>query len=222
MTMMMNSATGARHRMWLEEWYNVLSHGVGAIASLIGFVFLVIYGMASPKDWALMSAIFFGLSLIAVYFSSTIYHSVLGDMQLKRKLGIIDHSCIFLLIAGTHTPILLLAVGGAEGWYYFWLEWIVTAIGILIKIFYKDEFDKYSVWLYLVMSFVGALHTTAIETNIGTAGLNLIKLGGVSYIVGLVFFIIDKKVPFAHFIWHLFVIGGSVLHYFAIILYILV
>lgn len=217
----MNSATGARHRMWLEEWFNTLSHGLGAIAAVIGTIFLVIYGMASPKDWALMSGAIFGLSLVAVYFSSSIYHSVLGDMVLKRKLGIIDHSCIFLLIAGTHTPILLLGVGGAEGWYYFWLEWIVAAIGILIKLFYKDEFDKYSLVLYLLLGFVGGLHTEALRATMGDTGFNLIAWGGASYIFGVIFFVIDKKVPFAHFVWHVFVIGGSVLHYFAVLWYLL-
>ncbi len=218
---MINTATNTRHRMWLEEWLNTLSHVVGIVLSLIGFVFLVHYGAASPKDWALVSAIVFGLSLIAVYISSSLYHAALTDMKLKRTLGIIDHSCIFLLIAGTHTPLLLLSIRGDFGWNFFWLEWGFTFIGILIKIFYKEEFDKYSVWLYLVMASVAGLKSFQLQADMGAAGFSLMLIGASSYIIGLWFFLWDKNTPFAHFFWHLFVLLGSTLHYFAILFFIL-
>jgi len=217
---MSNNTSSIKHQLWLEELLNTISHGIGAVAAIVGLVYLVIYGAYSQNDWALFSALFYGISLVSVYVSSTLYHGV-TNLRLKRMLCIVDHACIFLLIAGTYTPILLMTIGGTFGWTFFGIQWGIALIGILIKIFYKEEFESFSVWLYAIMGWVAIFKIQTLYEVLPFNGFALIVAGGLSYTIGIIFFVLDRRLPFSHFIWHLFVIAGSLLHYLAIFFYIL-
>ncbi len=215
----MSQVSSDRSRMWLEEWLNTISHGIGAVAATVGFIFLIVYGAYSNNDWALLSAAFFGLSLMSVYFSSTAYHAV-TNLELKRLLQKVDHACIFLLIAGTYTPLLLITIGGTYGWVFFSVIWAVAVVGVYLKLFHKEAFDSFSLWTYSAMGWVAVFEAPHLYEVMPAPGFWLIVAGGLSYTFGIIFFVLDSRVPFSHFIWHLFVILGSTLHYLAILLYV--
>lgn len=207
-----------------EELWNSISHGIGAVIAIIGFVFLIIYASVSKQDWALFSSLFYGISLIAVYTSSAIYHglhyrSATSEM-VKQIWQKIDHGAIFLLIAGSYTPFSLVTIGGTLGWTIFGLQWSLALIGIFFKICCFDKMQYYSLWLYISMGWLALPLIGYLYQNLPIGGLILVLLGGVVYTLGTIFYALDRKLPYAHFIWHLFVIGGSSLHYLCIFWYI--
>ena len=216
----MNNDIPNRERFWLEEVMNTVSHGIGAVAAVAGLVVLLFYAAISTHEWAFLSASFYGVSLVSVYVSSTVYHGV-SDPILKKTLCIIDHACIFLLIAGTYTPILLITLGGETGWLFFYMIWGLAIIGVLIKVFFKDEFESMSLISYIVMGWLAVFKVYDLYDAIPYPGFVMIACGGFTYMIGVIFFVMDRKWPFAHFIWHLFVIIGSLLHYLAILWYII-
>lgn len=203
-----------------EEWLNSISHGITAFATIGGFVILVIYGARSQKDWALFSAIFYGLSLVALYTFSTLYHG-LRQEKAKRIFNILDHCGIFLLIAGTYTPMLLISIGGSMGWIMFAIQWSMALIGIILKIFYTGRFRLISTLLYAVMGWVIVFQWDHLTLAIPHAALWLLLSGGIAYTVGIVFYLLDSKIKYSHFVWHLFVMAGSILHYIMIIKYVI-
>lgn len=216
----MDNKLPTRERFWLEEVMNTISHGIGAVAAVAGFAVLLFYAAISTHEWAFLSALFYGISLISVFVSSTVYHGV-SNPSLKNTLCIIDHACIFLLIAGTYTPILLITIGGDAGWLFFYLIWGLAISGVFIKIFFKEEFESVSLIAYIVMGWLAVFKVFDLYEAVAYPGFIMIILGGFAYMFGVIFFVMDKKWPFAHFIWHLFVIIGSLLHYMAILIYII-
>jgi hemolysin III len=203
-----------------EERLNTLSHGIGAIFSIIGLFFLGIWGLESPRDWSFFSAIIFGVSLTAVLLSSSIFHGV-EDPELKRKCQIVDHACIFLLIAGTYTPILLVSLGDTAAWGFFSAIWCIAALGIYIKVNFMEEFKKYSIAFYLGISWSAMFRIGDIMEQMPQEGFLLLLLGGALYTVGTIFYAMTGKVQYAHFLWHLFVIGAGAMHYFMVLFYII-
>jgi hemolysin III len=204
-----------------EEWFNSISHGIAALASTVGFVLLVVLGNSSKLSYTLFSSIVFGLSLVLLYTFSTLYHGARNE-KTKKVFQILDHCGIYLLIAGTYTPVLLVSIGGTTGWVIFGVQWAIALIGLVIKIFYTGKFDLISTLMYAVMGWMIVIRWQDLVDAIPSAALTLLLAGGISYTVGIVFYLIDTRVKFSHFIWHLFVMAGSLFHYFMIVKYVIV
>ncbi|MCT6869712.1 hemolysin III family protein [Apibacter sp.] len=193
-----------------QEMLNTISHGLGVVLGIIGLIFLLIKDR-NLTYYSTLSIWIFGISLIVLYASSTIYHFFINE-NLKKKARIFDHMSIFLLIAGTYTPICLITLEKSSGWTIFSIVWSIAALGIFMKIFLTGKVDKLSLLLYLVMGWLLIFDIKNVVHLMNNQALLFLILGGILYTVGTIFYIKDKM-PYAHFIWHLFVLGGSVSHY---------
>jgi len=202
-----------------EEWFNSISHGITALSAIGGLVVLIVFGAQSNKDWSLFSALFYGGSLVALYTFSTLYHG-LTHQKAKRVFNILDHCGIFLLIAGTYTPVLLITIGGSIGWMFFGLLWGMALTGIVLKIFYTGKFRALSTFIYAVMGWIVVFKIRLLIELLPSSALWLMFSGGFAYTVGILFYMMDKKWKFSHFIWHLFVMAGSILHYLMMVMYV--
>lgn len=201
-----------------DEWANTLTHGLGLLLSVLGFFFLLFLSIQSGDPWKVFSLTIYGSSLVILYFSSTIYH-FLTTPKFKKIFRIIDHSAIYLLIAGSYTPFTLLPLKGTYGWILFTAIWSLACIGIFLKLFYMHRFKKFSTALYLLMGWLAVIATEPLINNFPYEGLLWVLAGGLFYTCGVFFFVMDRR-KFYHAIWHIFVVGGSACHYFAILLYI--
>ena len=210
-----------KHQTNTEEWFNTVSHGVTALATIFGFLMLVIIGNASEKSFTLFSSIVYGLSLVSLYTFSTLYHGSRNE-KAKKIFQILDHCGIYILIAGSYTPVLLVAIGGTTGWLIFGVQWAFALIGIMIKIFYTGRFDLFSTLMYAVMGWFIVIRWQELVDSIPGSALTLLVAGGISYTIGIVFYLIGTRIKFSHFIWHLFVMAGSLLHYIMIVKYVIV
>jgi hemolysin III len=204
----------------IEEKLNSWSHGLTALASLGGFVVLIIFSLYSTKNHALLSVLFYGIGLFAVFLSSALYHGIEKE-PLKEYLRKIDHSCIYLLIAGTYTPVLLISIGGAFGWTFFGIMWGVSLIGIFLKMRHIDRFKLAALIMYAVLGWLALIKIEHLYNHLAGSGFWLLISGGLSYTLGIVFFVLDKRMLYSHFIWHIFVIAGALLHYLMIVWYVI-
>jgi len=216
MAIMIKKEAGQTDR---EELLNTISHGIAASAAIGGCALLIIFGAMHPAAWSLFSMIVYGTCLILVYTTSTFYHYS-KNSTIKKRLRIADHACIFLMIAGTYTPILLITIGGVLGWVLFAVQWILAISGILLKIFFTGKYEFLSILMYITMGWLAVFKIDYLHDVIPEIGFWLLIVGGLSYTLGIIFYLIDCKMRFAHFIWHLFVIKGSVLHFLVILLYV--
>jgi hemolysin III len=201
-----------------EEKLNTLTHGLGAALSIIGVFFLMAPAIINHNFWQILTSGIYGASLILLYLASTIYHGA-TNTELKKFLKKVDHSCIFLLIAGSYTPFALLVLKGNSGWVLFTTIWSMAVLGIFFKLFFINKFRKVSNLFYLGMGWLCVVYMKEIFVNIPFNGFLLLALGGIFYTIGIIFYIFDKK-PYFHPIWHLFVLGGSISHFFSIMLYV--
>lgn len=197
-----------------EEIINSITHGLGALLSIVALVVLIIIAGRNNDFWQLVSFSIYGSTLIILYLSSTLYHSFTGP-KLKNLFARFDHVSIFLLIAGTYTPILLISIRGIWGWTLLIIIWTVALIGAVIRSIYLYRFRKLMVAIYLIMGWMFVLAGKQIYLNLATESLVFLLLGGIAYSVGVVFYL-WRKLPYSHGIWHLFVLAGSILHFFAI------
>jgi hemolysin III len=195
----------------LEERLNAVSHGVGAIAATVGLIFLL---MKVDGIYGLFSCVVYGLSMIMMFLSSTLYH-LAKNKNVKAFLKIVDHSAIYLLIAGTYTPFMVLAIGGWLGLTGMIIVWLIALIGTLFKIFANQRFPKLSVITYLLMGWIALFFFYPLYNALTTEGIRLLVGGGVCFTVGVLFYV-AKKIQFTHTIWHLFVVAGCVCHFFSI------
>ncbi len=209
-----------RHNQSLgEEIANSISHGITALCAIGGMIVLMVFGAQSDKDWSLFSALFYGLSLVSLYTFSTFYHS-LTHKTAKKVFNILDHCGIFLLIAGTYTPVLLISIGGTTGWWFFGIQWSMAIIGIVLKVFYTGRFNLLSTILYALMGWIIVFQIGAVKAALPTTGFWLLVSGGLAYTVGIAFYIVDTRMKYSHFIWHLFVMAGTILHYMMMVMYV--
>ena len=206
------------HQTDTEEWFNSISHGVTALAAILGLVFLIILGVSSLKDFTLFSSIVYGLSLVSLYTFSTFYHG-LRHGKAKNVFHILDHCGIYLLIAGSYTPVLLVSIGGTTGWVLFAIQWAFAGVGIVIKVFYTGKYDLISTLMYAVMGWMIVIRWQDLVDAIPSPALMLLLAGGISYTAGIVFYLLDTRMKYLHFVWHLFVMTGSVLHFIMIVKY---
>ena len=195
----------------LEEWLNTFTHGLGVIAATVGLIFLLlkvegIYGQ--------FACLIYGLSMILMFLSSTLYHWAKSP-NLKALLKVVDHCAIYLLIAGTYTPFMLLAIGGWVGLAGMIIVWSIALVGITCKIFANQRFPKLSVITYLLMGWIAIFFIYPLYNALTTQGLWLLVAGGLCYTVGVLFYV-AKKVQFTHAIWHVFVVAGCICHFFSI------
>jgi hemolysin III len=197
-----------------EERLNVITHALGLLLSGIGLPFLIVKSFTFEGFWRPVSLVIYGLSLIILYAASTFYHAA-KDPRLRRKLNIFDHAAIYVLIAGTYTPFTILALEGSLGWMIFGLTWTFALIGIVLKLFYTGRFDKLSTALYLLMGWQIMFVINPLMERFTTEGLQLLFAGGVFYTIGAVLYSI-KKLPYNHAIFHVFVVLGSVCHFFSV------
>lgn len=202
----------------VNEVLNAVTHGIGVGLSIAGLVFLLLKGIRSGSALATVTYAIYGSTLILLYLSSTLYHS-LTFTRAQKLFKIFDHSCIFLLIAGTYTPYTLVAMGGSLGWILFGIIWAIAGLGIVYKVFWFNKHSKYSTLLYVAMGWLIVFAMKPLYQAIGIQGLSLLFAGGVAFTVGALFYRL-KKVKFMHVLWHLFVLAGTVFMYFSILYYV--
>ncbi|WP_283635389.1 PAQR family membrane homeostasis protein TrhA [Aquaticitalea lipolytica] len=201
-----------------EEQLNAWSHGIGALLGIAGLVLLVVFTQ-NTIEWSLFSVIVYGISIIVLFAASTFYHAVKGEKR-KHYFRIVDHISIYLLIVGTYTPVLLITLPDSLGWLLFWTVWGIAAFGVILKLFFTGRFEVFSTLLYLVMGWLIVFDFSTLADRMDTNGLLLLFSGGLFYTVGIVFYAIHK-IPYNHVIWHLFVLGGAICHFFMIFGYVI-
>lgn len=199
-----------------EELANTISHGVGALLAAVGAAPLIVRGMMSGSGKTVFSLTAYGLSLILLYTASAVYHAVRRP-EVKRALRVMDHCSIFVLILGTYIPMSLLVVGGRTGWMLFLTNTTLAVIGITLNAIDLKRFDRLSLVLYALMGWLIVAALRAIVQALPPLGLGLLVAGGVAYTVGILFYKSQRR--YMHFVWHLFVLAGSVLQFFCIALY---
>jgi hemolysin III len=197
-----------------EELAHTLSHGLGLLAALIAGPLLVGRAFAHGKPWGVISACVFVASMVVMYLASTLYHAW-PPGQRKRAFRTMEHCAIFLLIAGTYTPVSILAIQGAWGWSLLALVWLLVIIGILLKSFASTNHRWLPAVLYLALAWLIILEIRPLSASIPFAGIVWLFAGGIAYTAGMAFFA-AKSVPYCHFVWHLFVIAGTTCHFVAI------
>jgi len=202
-----------------EELANSLTHGLGAMLSVVGIALLLYYSSQMNDVWRMLSFSIYGFSLFSLYLASTLYHSI-RHPDLKKLFKTLDHCAIYLLIAGSYTPFLLVSMRDTVGWPLFAVVWGIAVLGIGLKIAFAHRFHALRVATYLVMGWLVVLASTELGNALATGGIVLLVAGGITYTLGVVFYAVER-IPFNHAIWHLFVLGGSVLHYLAIFHYVM-
>lgn len=202
-----------------EELANSITHAIGLALSLAALVILVVYAALQADGWKIVSFSIYGASLVLLYTASTLYHSFSSE-RAKHYLKIFDHSAIYLLIAGTYTPFLLVMIRGTWGWTIFGIIWGLAITGIIFKLFFVHRFRIVSTIIYLLMGWLIIIAFRPLITHVPENGLYWLLAGGLSYSFGVIFYLWEK-IPYHHAIWHLFVLGGSIFHFFAVLFYVL-
>lgn len=210
-----NSKIGYRTLSIGEEIFNSITHGIGTLLSIAALVILIVVAVIKGNAWHVVSFSIFGTTLVLLYLSSTLYHSF-TKIKLKNLFVRFDHAAIFLLIAGTYTPFLLTALRGTLGWILFGIIWAVAIAGIVIRSIYLTKFRKLMVGLYVAMGWMFVVAIGPMMKNLPEISLILLFLGGIMYSIGVVFYV-WRNLKYGHGIWHLFVLAGSIMHFFSVI-----
>lgn len=200
-----------------EEIFNSITHGVGTLLSLAGLVVLIVLVWPGGSARSLTSFGIYGATLVILYLASTLYHSI-PSPQIKRVLRILDHSSIYLLIAGSYTPVTLLALRGMWGWSLFAIVWALALAGIVLNMISLEKTRKASIILYVLMGWLVVVATRPLLA-VALPGLLICLLaGGLFYTTGILFYA-SKRIPFHHGIWHIFVLAGSICHFLGFALF---
>ncbi|MGZ0016639.1 PAQR family membrane homeostasis protein TrhA [Yeosuana sp. AK3] len=200
-----------------EERLNALTHAIGVVLGIVALILLMLFN-THKTPYSLFSVMVYGFSIIILFTASTLYHSVKSE-QKKHYFRIIDHISIYLLIAGTYTPVLLISLNESLGWTLFYVVWGIAAFGIILKLFFTGRFEVFSTLLYLVMGWLIIFDFSKLSKIFGD-GILLLFAGGMAYTLGIVFYAIHK-IPYHHVIWHLFVLAGAIFHFFMIFFYVI-
>jgi hemolysin III len=201
-----------------EEIANSISHGLALIAALVGTPFLITHAARHGDTGFVVGTVIFAATMVLLYLSSTLYHA-LPNGKAKRIFRVIEHSAIYLLIAGTYTPFTLGVLRGAWGWTLLSLVWCFAMAGVALKAFNKASHPILSTGLYLLMGWLVVIAFDPLVARMPTAGLLWLIAGGLSYTVGVVFFALGSRLRYGHLVWHLFVMAGTACHYFAVLGY---
>lgn len=200
----------------IEERLNSISHGLGAVLSLIGMVVLLVLASVAVHidPWKIVSLSLYGTTLVLLYTASTLYHGI-PHRRWKQRFQLLDHCAIYLLIAGTYTPFLLVNMRGSTGWVLFAAVWSLALVGIACKLCWPQRLAVLRVVIYLLMGWMIVLASEEMAANLSSTGIVLLASGGIVYTLGVIFYAVNA-IPFNHAIWHLFVIAGSACHYAAV------
>lgn len=201
-----------------EEIANSISHGIGLVAALGATPFLISHAVRSGVTGYIVGTSLFAASMVLLYLASTLYHS-LPQGKAKSVFQVIEHSAIFLLIAGTYSPFTLGLLRGAWGWTIFGLVWGLAVVGMVLKSLNRLFHPIVSTGLYLLMGWLILIAINPLTSLVPAAGLLWLGAGGLAYTIGVVFFVAESRIKYGHFIWHLFVMAGTTCHYFAVLWY---
>lgn len=214
--------TKKRWGLSYDEFLNSITHGFGVLLSIAALVLLVVFA-ATRQDgdvWKIVSFSIYGFSLILMYTASKVFHSF-SNPEIKKFLNLFDHASIYILIAGTYTPFMLVSLRGPWGWSIFGVIWGLALAGVIFKIFfYTDKMRKISAVIYVIMGWVIIIAIRPLIAHVPTQGLLWLGFGALLYMGGVPFYIRRQK-RFNHVVWHFFVLGGSIAHFFAIFFYVL-
>ncbi len=203
----------------INEIANSVTHGIGVLLAIAALVILIVFAMIYGNAWHIVSFSIYGSTLVLLYLASTLYHAIQRP-RLKYILRIIDHSAVYLLIAGTYTPFMLVTLRGTQGWVMFGVIWGLALFGILFKTFFINKYVLISTLFYVLMGWLIVFSIQGLFVNLPHNGIILLAVGGLSYTLGLIFYAGRERL-LMHAIWHLFVLGGSICHFFAILFYVL-
>lgn len=203
-----------------EELLNAISHGLGALFGIVGTVLCIVKAANTGDPWRIVSGSIFGVTVLLLYLMSCLYHALKVNMA-KRVFRVIDHCTIFLLIAGTYTPFTLVTLRGTIGWVLFGIVWGMAVLGISLNAVNLKKFSKISVACYLVMGWAIIAAFQPLAEALAPQGVSLLIWGGIAYTVGAILYGIGAKVKYFHSVFHFFCLAGTVLHFFAIYLYVL-
>ena len=198
-----------------EEIANSITHGLGALLSVVGLIALILLAANHGDAWRVISFSIYGVTLIILYLVSTLYHS-LPQPRMKRVFRTLDHAAIYLLIAGTYTPFLLVSLRGALGWTLLVIIWGVAVVGVVWKLFFMERLKIVATGAYLLMGWLAIIAVKPLIDNLSTAGIVLVATGGVVYSLGVIFYV-WRRLPYNHAIWHLFVLAASIFHFLAVV-----
>jgi hemolysin III len=202
-----------------EELASSITHGIGIVLAIAGLAVLVAFAALHGDAWHIVGCSVFGAAMILCFTTSTLYHSVQAE-HIKHMLRALDHSAIFLLIAGTYTPFMLVNLRGPWGWTLFAVIWTLAVAGIVLRLALKGRLHGLVVSLYLAMGWAVVAATEPMLRHVGTGGLILLAAGGLAYTAGVVFYK-WRRLPYNHAIWHAFVLAGCGLHFFAVLFYVI-
>lgn len=204
--------------MYHGERFNTITHTVGAVLSASGGAFLVILAARGGDPWKTVSVSIYVAMLVALYITSSLYHSVRGPA--KTRLRKLDHCAIYLLIAGSYTPFTLVTLRGVLGWSIFGIVWALAVFGIAQEIWYAKDKRLLSLAIYMVMGWLAVIAIKPLLLALGFHGFAWLAASGLFYTVGIVFYATDHKLPHGHGIWHMFVLAGSTCHYISVLRYV--
>ncbi|MFZ0474743.1 MAG: hemolysin III family protein [Halobacillus sp.] len=202
-----------------EEIANAITHGIGAVLSVGMLVMLVVFASMEGNAWHVVSVSIYGVTMLVLFVSSTLVHSFPAG-KMKDLFEIFDHSAIYLFIAGTYTPILLVPLRGSLGWTLFGIIWGMAILGIIFKVFFVKRFVVLSTLFYVLMGWLLIIAWGPLTTEVPAAGITYLILGGVMYSIGSIFYV-WRSFTYHHMVWHLFVLGGSIFHFFTIFFYVI-
>ncbi|HZX23334.1 MAG TPA: hemolysin III family protein [Woeseiaceae bacterium] len=208
------------HRYTLaEEIAHAVTHGVGALLSIAGLTWMLYVSAVIADPWRIVASAVYGTSLVALFLASTLYHALYAT-RARNLFRTLDHCAIYLLIAGTYTPFLLVAMRGSVGWWLFGAIWTLATAGIITKLWFRDRFPRLSLAGYLAMGWLVLLAMPQVVEAVASDGIVWLVAGGLSYSVGAAFYAAER-IPYHHAIWHLFVLAGGACHFLAVALYVL-
>ncbi|WLD94843.1 hemolysin III family protein [Alkalihalobacillus sp. AL-G] len=202
-----------------EELVNAITHGIGVVFSIVALVLLVVNAVIDGSVWHIVSFSIYGATMLILYTASTLVHSF-QEGKLKDLFEIFDHSAIYLFIAGTYTPFLFVVVKGALGWSLFGVVWGIAIFGVFFKAFFVKRFLFISTLIYVVMGWLVVIAWQPLVTTLPDRGMTLFIIGGLIYTVGTIFYV-WRAFPYHHAVWHMFVLAGTAVHFFAVLLYVL-
>jgi hemolysin III len=202
-----------------EELIHAITHGAGVILSIAGLSWMLYISIEAADPWRIAASMVYGLTLIALFLSSTVYHAMYASRH-RQLFKLLDHCAIYLLIAGTYTPFLLVAMRTTTGWWMFGAIWTLATAGILTKLWFRHRFPKLGLAGYLMMGWLIVIAAPQVAAAVGPDGMVWLIAGGLSYTVGAAFYA-SKRIVYSHAIWHVFVLVGGLCHFLAIVWYVL-
>ena len=202
-----------------EEIANAVTHGLGLALSVAGLVILTVFASLRGGAWHVVSCSIYGATLVILYAASTFYHA-LPQPRAKSVFQLLDHSAIYMLIAGTYTPFTLVNLRGGWGWSLFGTVWGLAVVGTILEVFGRRRLKGLSLAFYLGMGWLVAIAAGPLVRNLAPGGLLLLGLGGLAYCLGVIFYV-WRRLPYNHAVWHLFVLAGSALHFFSVLFYVI-